>query len=100
MGREALHNGEGLFKYKGMVDVPALAMIDNVLGMSRCGEEFIELNVIINAKMESKKLRLSKENCFKIHICKGTIECFQILKVHEKNMKNVSQAKYLGDLIS
>ena len=99
LGREALQTGEGLFKYKGVVDIPALAMIDDVFGMSSCGDKSIELNAIINAKMESKKLRLSDDKCFKIHFCKGNRECPQILKVHEKNMKNVTQAKYLGDII-
>ena len=32
-------------------------MIDDVLGMSACGDASLELNAIINAKMESKKLR-------------------------------------------
>jgi hypothetical protein len=75
-------------------------MIDDVLGMAVCGDQSIELNAIINAKMETKKLRLSEDKCFKIHICKGSTECPQSLKVHQSNMKNAALATYLGDVLS
>ena len=100
LGREALQSGIGILKYKDTIDVPALAMIDDVMGMASCGDNSIELNAIINSKMESKKLRLSGDKCFKIHISKRKTDCSQILKVHESSMKNVSQATYLGDVIS
>ena len=100
IGKEALQTGVGIFKYKDVVDVPSLAMIDDLLGMSACGDASIELNAIINAKIENKKLRLSEEKCYKIHMCKKTDKCPQILKVHDHNMKTVSQATYLGDVIS
>ena len=57
LGREALQSGVGVFKYRITVDIHALAMIDDVLGMATCGDTFIELNAMINAKMQSKKLR-------------------------------------------
>ena len=100
LGRQALQTGFGIFKYKGVIDVPALAMIDDVMGMASCGDASIELNAIINAKMETKKLRLSYDKCFKIHVCKKAKECPQVLKVHKKDIKNASQATYLGDVIS
>ena len=65
LGKEALKTGVGIFKYKNTVDVPSLAMIDDVLGMSACGEDSVELNAIINAKIESKKLRLSEKNALR-----------------------------------
>ena len=73
LGRESLRTGSGIFKYKQTVDVPSLAMIDDILGLSSCGDESIELNALVNAKMENKKLRLSEDKCFKIHICKKCI---------------------------
>ena len=100
IGRQALTTGFGVFKYRNVVDIPALAMIDDVMGMASCGDNSIEMNAIINSKMEIKKLRLSEEKCFKIHICKSDKLCLQQLKVHDKYMKNVSQATYLGDVIS
>ena len=68
--------------------------------MSSCGDNSIEINAMINAKMETKKLRLSEDKCFKIHISKNGCFCPQQLKVHDNEMKNVSQATYLGDVIS
>ena len=68
--------------------------------MANCGDDSIEMNALINSKMVTKKLRLSQDKCFKIHICKTGKNCDQVLKVHEKNMKNVSQASYLGDILS
>ena len=100
LGRDCLESGSGLFKYKNAVDVPALAMIDDVMGFASCGDESLELNAIINAKMEHKKLRLSQDKCFKIHICKKSDSCPQVLKVHADDMKNVKHASYLGDIIS
>ena len=100
LGRKSLQTGVGVYKYRGAVHVPALAMIDDILGMASCGDDSIELNSLINSKIESKKLRLSQDKCFKIHICKTKKECTQILKVHEHSMKNVTQASYLGDILS
>ena len=100
LGKESLRKGSGLYKYKQTVDVPSLAMIDDILGLSACGDESIELNALINAKMENKKLRLGKDKCFKIHICKKDESCTQILKVHDDEMKTVSEATYLGDVLS
>ena len=100
LGKDALQTGKGIYKYKDAVDIPSLAMIDDVLGISTCGDASIELNAMINAKMESKKLRLSADKCCKIHVCKKILMCTQILKVHDENMKNKSQATYLGDVIS
>ena len=95
-----LQSGFGIFKYRHAVNIPALAMIDDVLGMATCGDDSIEMNAVINAKMESKKLRLSEDKCFKIHICRTGKMCTQQLKVHNNDMKSVSQATYLGDIIS
>ena len=64
IGREALRSGFGVLKYKSTIDVPSLAMIYDVMGMSPCGDESIQLNAIINSKMEIKKLRLSEDKCF------------------------------------
>ena len=51
-------------------------------------------------RWKRKKLRLSEDKCFKINIDKKNKNCPQVLKVHEKDMKNASEATYLGDVIS
>jgi hypothetical protein len=68
LGRDCLQTGDGIYSYKNIIDVPPLAMIDDVLGISKCGEKSIELNSIVNVKIESKKMRLSDTKCFKILI--------------------------------
>ena len=88
LGKESLQTGQGIFKYKDTINIPSLAMIDDVMGMSLCGDASIELNALVNSKMESKKLRLSQEKCFKVHICKKKEKCSQVLKVHQLDMKN------------
>ena len=57
IGKKALQTGFGIYKYRGSVHIPALAMIDDVLGMANCGDDSIEMNALINSKMETKKLR-------------------------------------------
>ena len=100
LGRESLASGVGVYKYKGTVDVHALAMIDDVMGLASCGDDSIELNAIINSKMETKKLRLGEDKCFKIHVCKNKTNCPPILRVHDQEMKSKTHATYLGDVIS
>ena len=71
-----------------------------VLAVATCNDESIELNSIINVKVESKKLRLSQAKCFKIHISKKPDECLSILKAHEKIIGEASSASYLGDILN
>ena len=100
LGRECLKKGFGIYKFRNTIDVPGLAMIDDVMGLATCGDQSLELNAIINSKMEHKKLRLSEDKCYKIHICKKSDSCPQVLKVHDKDMKTVMSATYLGDVLS
>ena len=46
-------------------------MIDDILTVSKCGLQSVEMNSILNAKIESKKLRMSEDKCYHIHIGKG-----------------------------
>jgi hypothetical protein len=102
LGRDCLANseGEGLYVYKRIVDVPALSMIDDVIGVTNCNDEAVELNAIINVKMESKKLRLSDKKCFKLHIGKKHTKCLVKLKAHNETISNVKKATYLGDILN
>jgi hypothetical protein len=85
---------------KNIIDVPPLAMIDDVLGISKCSDESIEMNSIINVKIEAKKLRLNEKKCYKIHIAKKSNECKIKLKAHDKDIKDVKKAAYLGDILN
>ena len=71
-------------------------MVDDVLAVQKCSKKSVEINAVTNAFIELKKLTLSQKKCSKIHIGKENSACPQ-LKVHEENMKESKQEKYLGD---
>ena len=75
-------------------------MVDDILGVTTCCDETVELNSIINAKIEAKKLRLSETKCYKIHISKKQKVCSIRIKAHENDIKEVASAVYLGDMIN
>ena len=63
LGRDCQKHNQGLFKYKNVLSIIPLALIDDCLGISKCGADAVELNAILNTKIHSKKLRLSAEKC-------------------------------------
>ena len=75
-------------------------MIDDILGVSKCSDGSIELNSIINVKVESKKLRLSQSKCFKLHISKSSKVCPVKLKAHQEEISQAKKAPYLGDVLN
>ena len=73
------------------------------MGVTNCDEEAIELNYIVNFKIETKKLRLSQDKCYKIQIEKKSNnfrKCEINLKAHDQAMKSATEAKYLGDILN
>ena len=100
LGKECIESGEGLFKYKGCVNITPLIMIDDVLAISRCGNDSVKMNAIIQSKIDTKQLMFGTKKCFKLHIggkCKTTCPT---LKVHDQEMKSVEKERYLGDILS
>ena len=92
-----------VYKYKDAIEIPPLGMMDDVLSVSKCGIKSIEMNAFINAKIEGKKLRLNEEKCHKIHVSSGKLKnskCDSKLLAHNKELKQVRQFKYLGDIAS
>ena len=85
--------------YRDICAVPALSMIDDIAGISQCQDKSIILNSIINAKIESKKLKFNLKKCFNMHIGPNKEQCPK-LKIHENSMKTTENQKYLGDIIS
>ena len=83
-----------------MVSVPPLAMIDDIFTVTKCSADAIEANAVINMKVESKRLRLSKDKCKHMHVSKGVNNCQSDLKVHSEDMIKVTEGSYLGDIIS
>ena len=73
-------------------------MVDDVLTISKCSATAVAMNATVNAFMENKKLRLSKDKCSVLHVGKVQGKCFT-QKVHKEIMHQVDSTKYLGDII-
>ena len=105
IGKKCVEKGENLYTYKGLVKLMPLAMVDDLLGMAKCGLASTNLNITINNEIEFKKLRFhtpnaeGKSKCHTLHIGKKNENCGG-LKVHGYPMEEVSSDTYLGDVIS
>ena len=101
LGKLVYKKEDLLYKYKGVVDTPTLGMVDDILSVQKCSQKSLLINSVINGFIESKKLTLSSSKCNRIHISKkkeDLNECTN-LKVHNENMNNSKQEKYLGDIV-
>ena len=56
------------------------------------------MNASVNAFINNKKLKLSKEKCSVLHVGRVKEKC-NILKTHNDKMHQVDSTKYLGDII-
>ena len=92
-------NHKNLIKYKNIVAIPPLEMIDDLLTFAECGQKSKKMNTYINAKIELKKLELSDKKCKKMHLGSDNF-LFPDLFAHNKDMSSSDLEKYLGDLIS
>ena len=99
LGKFKYENPDSLFKYKGIIGVPALEMVDDIIDIQNCGVDAISSNALVNSFIEHKKLRMGQTKCHKIHCGKKSSSCPN-LKVHMEDMHNSDQEKYLGDHIT
>ena len=105
VGKLCTERGEHLYKYKDLVNIVPLAMVDDLLGIAPCNFKSVALNSFINTQIEMKRLKLhtpdadGKTKCHKIHVGKRNENC-PSLQVHGTAMKTVFSDVYLGDEIS
>ena len=121
-GKECIMKDQLLHLYKNEVGIPPLAMVDDLVCISKCGLESVLMNAFINAKSNMKKLQFGSAKCHKMHVGSQRCYCPQLtvdnweLKVvkhldtgetevvDELNgqhiMETSDQEKYLGDIIS
>ena len=105
IGQNCFQKGKHLYTYKQLVKVMPLAMVDDLLAMSTCGQESLSLNVYMNTQIELKKLKFhtpdenGKTKCHKIHVGPKSKICPQ-LEVHGTKLVEVDHDTYLGDIIS
>ena len=102
-----------------MVAIPPLAMIDDLISISHCGIKSVVMNSFLNSKSRVKKLQLGIDKCHKLHIGKEKNTCpdkwivenfdetntsgrsgFEDVLVRDHLIEEVSEEKYLGDIIS
>ena len=94
-----------MYLYKKKVKVVPLGMVDDLIGISKCGHQSVEMNTYITTQIEMKRLRFhvpdinGKTKCHQIHIGKSCEYC-PVLKIHGYTMEKVSQDTYLGDILS
>ena len=101
LAKQVNENQSVSYKYKQEVEVGPLEMIDDILTITKCQDEStVIMNAEVNAFIESKKLKLNETKCGRIHVGRKTMEqCLEVF-VHEHEMKNKKEEKYLGDKIN
>ena len=92
------------YYYKEDKDIPigVRGMIDDTLGVSKCGNSAIKLNAVINSFVESQRLEMSKEKSVVIHVGRkheNSLPC-PTLKVHDSDMIVEDSVKYLGNILT
>ena len=60
LGKIVYRKPELLYYYKGIVGIPQMQMIDDVLGIQNCSRESQKLNSTINTFINLEKLKLSE----------------------------------------
>ena len=103
VGKDCGERGTNLYMYRNQVRVLPLSMVDDLLGVSKCGNKSISLNSYINARIEMKRLIFhtpdinGKTKCHKMHVGKPNHYCPE-LRVHGTKMSSVQRITYLGEI--
>ena len=64
IGKECILGDKYLYSYKGIVDVPPLGMVDDLVCVSECGPEAVMMNSYVNAQTNLKKLQFGPEQAW------------------------------------
>ena len=119
-GKECMDQEKYLYMYKNEVGIPPLAMIDDLVTIAHCGTESVVMNSYLNAKSSIKKLQFGMGKCHKLHVGKERKSCpdlfldewkvkiveetgyitLQDVQENDHIVEEVSDEKYLGDIIS
>jgi hypothetical protein len=101
LGQQAYNDKHTLYRYKNSVDVPPLQMVDDIIAVSKCGNQVVSTNAAVNTFTKLKKLELSVPKCARIHIGKAN-KCDKCptISVNNIEIKESQKEKYLGDFIT
>ena len=103
LGKDCLKNKkkkDNLYKYLGVVSIPPLSMVDDILTVSEAGSKSIKMNATVQSKIDVKKLELGQSKCFKMNIGDKDELVNTKLMIHGEEMKTTKREKYLGDILS
>ena len=105
IGRKCRDRGKHIYLYKNRAGVLPLGFVDDLNAIARCGRDSLELNTFLNTQIELKKLSFHTavkpqvSKCVKMHVGKNSGEC-PTLKVHKQDMADVTEIKYLGEVVT
>ena len=68
LGKLVYSRPELMYKYKGIVAIPPMEMVDDILSVTKCSNQSVKVNAVVNTFMETKKLKLNKKKCHRIHV--------------------------------
>ena len=104
LNKKDMSNSELQYFYKGDKSIPigVRGMVDDTLGISKCGNTSVQLNATINSFIEAQRQSLSKEKSVVIHVGnnnKCNTPCPE-LGNHESNMHEATNVKYLCNIVT
>ena len=122
IGKECIIEDKYLYSYKGVVEVPPLGMVDDLICVSKCGPDSVMMSSYVNTQTNLKKLQFGPEKCKKLHIgteghnCPTlTVEKWTEIEVQNEDldlvetedkwhgnvtMTDTEEKSFLGDIIS
>ena len=105
LGKRCKLENRHIYMYKKTAEILPLSFVDDLLSISKCGDQSVQMNSYLNTHIELKKLRFhvtdvkGNTKCHKMHIGKRNPSC-PLLKLHGTVMPEVKEEKYLGDIVS
>ena len=54
LGQLVYERSELTYKYKGVVEIPTLGMVDDILSVQKCSKDAVRINAVINGFIEGK----------------------------------------------
>ena len=107
------------FKYKETISIPKMGFVDDILDVTKCGKETVEMNQYTRNSINERKLQQNQDKCVRMHIGKKEKECEKLdidiwkaeevdsdgeVKFEDKyegvsQIKTVTHHLYLGDSV-
>ena len=100
LGKQAYEDPNLLYRYKNLVDIPPLQMVDDIIAASQCGNQTNLVNSAITTFAKLKKLKLSYKKCARLHISKNSCNSCPDILIDNKQIKDSEKEKYLGDYLT